>query len=61
MAQNVDTSGRPFGNIRVNKTANGITLINNNMTQAAASGSLDINDGTVNLNGRTWTLEGRIW
>ena len=26
------------------------------MTQAAASGTLNINDGTVNLNGRTWTL-----
>ena len=56
VAQNVDTSGRPFANIRVDKTANGITLINNNMTQAVALGSLDINDGTVDLGGRTWTL-----
>jgi hypothetical protein len=56
LAQNVDTSNRPFAGIRVDKTANGITLINNNMSQAAALGSLDVNDGTVDLGGLSWTL-----
>ncbi len=56
LAQSVDSSNRPFANIRVDKTANGITLINNNMSQAAALGSLDINDGTVDLGARSWTL-----